>query len=104
MPTTRKPQTTCPLCHGKGRVPDTKALSARLRAMRERAGLSLRDVAGAMKEMSPGYLSDMERGDRQFSAEHEQEFRDVVKKLARDKRREKKPSQTTKPKNEPASD
>ncbi len=43
-------------------VPDPKALGARLRALRERRGLSLRQIA--FPGCSPSYLSRVESGDR----------------------------------------
>ncbi|MGZ4169721.1 MAG: helix-turn-helix domain-containing protein, partial [Solirubrobacteraceae bacterium] len=43
-------------------MPDPKALGARLRALRERRGLSLRQIA--FPGCSPSYLSRVESGDR----------------------------------------
>jgi len=54
----------CNKCGGKGWV---EAASA-LRNKRERTKASLRDVAGLMK-ISAAYLSDLERGKRDWNAD-----------------------------------
>lgn len=53
----------CSRCGGTGREMDWRDLGRRVRAAREKAGLSLRSVA-ARVGCSPAYLSDLEHGRR----------------------------------------
>lgn len=55
----------CSNCGGTGRVFDTKAIGKAMQARREKAGLTLREVAAEMK-ISVGYLSDREHGRKQY--------------------------------------
>lgn len=59
----------CPTCLGEGVVPE--ASDARKR--REAAGLTLRRVADGM-QITPTYLSDLERGNRTWSGDLWQRF------------------------------
>lgn len=52
--------------------------SGRLRVLRQRHGLSLREVARGMG-IAPSYLSDLERGNRPWSKRLEQAFVRAVK-------------------------
>jgi predicted transcriptional regulator len=53
----------CPRCNGTGRLTDDKVTGARMRAMREGKGLTLREVARRMG-FSAAYLCDLELGRR----------------------------------------
>ncbi len=50
-----------------------KKLSAELKRLRKKRGLSLRAMAEKLKITAP-YLSDLERGNRNWSAERAKEF------------------------------
>lgn len=56
----------CPTCGGTGEVPNQKSLGAELRKLREKAGLSGRQVARRMHISAP-YLSDLELGRRHWT-------------------------------------
>lgn len=56
----------CPKCKGKGYLPDQKPLGDRLRKMRIRCRVSLREAARRMN-ISPIYLSHLERGKRNWN-------------------------------------
>jgi len=58
----------CQRCGGTGKEPDHRAIGQRMRTLRERAGMTLRRVAGAM-EITPSYLCDLELGRRQWRKE-----------------------------------
>ncbi len=49
-----------------------------MRLLREKAGLSLREVAVAMGVSAP-YLSDMERGNRAFGADRIRQMERIMK-------------------------
>lgn len=66
----------CKYCGGVGKVPDFDT-GAVLRAEREAAGLSRDAVATAMG-ISEAYLGDMERGNRLWSAERVQQYRQAI--------------------------
>lgn len=59
-------QITCPRCHGKGKVEDMYAIGAELRSKRERVGTPGIKIAAIMG-ITRAYLSDLERGRRQWS-------------------------------------
>lgn len=84
-PALREPMKTepCKYCDGTGRQIDQKQLGKELRKARESAGMSLRDMATALKLSAP-YLSDLERGNRGWSTELIARFKS---KLAPTKRR-----------------
>jgi predicted transcriptional regulator len=57
---------SCPRCGGRGVVDNPKAQGAKMRKVRDEAGVTLREVAAFMK-LSVGYLSDMEHGRKAWS-------------------------------------
>lgn len=56
----------CPRCLGTGRILDAKAIGKAMQARREKAGLTLREVAAEIG-ISIGYLGDREHGRKQYS-------------------------------------
>lgn len=56
----------CRHCAGTGRLLDVKAIGIAMQARREKAGLTLREVAADMG-ISVGYLSDREHGRKQYA-------------------------------------
>ena len=69
----------CERCGGTGRVPSENA-GAVLRTEREKARVSLAMVAAAM-EISPAYLGDLERGNRDWSNRRVEQFRAAIVRL-----------------------
>lgn len=61
-------------------VIDHKATGAFWRRIRERYGLSLRDMAKRL-EFSPAYLSDLEQGKRNWSIEKESQYIKVLESV-----------------------
>lgn len=59
-------QMPCDKCSGTGLVNDPRVTGQLLRKEREQAGVSLRALAGKL-EVSAAYLSDLERGRRNWS-------------------------------------
>ena len=57
---------TCSHCGGTGHVVDNVAAGRVFRSLREARGISLRDVAKALK-FSPQYLTDLEWGRRRWT-------------------------------------
>jgi transcriptional regulator with XRE-family HTH domain len=68
----------CKHCGGTGRALDHVALGAHQRAMREKAGKSLRAIAAKMKVSAP-YLSDLENGRRNWTEEKVEAYRKALK-------------------------
>ena len=60
-------------------MPDYRELGAKLRTLREKAGLSLRKVADRLGVSVP-YLSDLERGRRNWTEERRDAFLKALKK------------------------
>ncbi len=60
-------------------MPDYRELGANLRTLREKAGLSLRKVADRLGVSVP-YLSDLERGRRNWTEERRDAFLKALKK------------------------
>lgn len=58
----------CHCCAGSGTELDHKVVGAEMRAMRESRGRTLRQVGAKMKKCAP-YLSDLERGNRNWNTE-----------------------------------
>jgi len=67
----------CQSCNGTGKQLDQAAIGDELRALRRAAGKSLRDIASAL-DISAPYLSDLERGNRNWSANRIQQFKKAV--------------------------
>lgn len=67
----------CPRCSGTGRVFDVKAIGKAMQARREKAGLTLREVAAELG-ISIGYLSDREHGRRQYADADAFEIRNLL--------------------------
>jgi len=61
-----KEEELCPACWGTGHVIDLQRLGGQLKEIRERAGLSMRDLAERLK-VSAQQVSDLERGLRRPS-------------------------------------
>lgn len=59
----------CQFCNGTGEEIDHKQLGSRLRAERERQGMSQGVMAGKLG-MTQGFLSDLERGRRNWLGRH----------------------------------
>lgn len=62
----------CRQCNGTGKVP-AEGTGGILRAERERAGISSRQLAAALG-ISPTHMLDMEKGRRGISAERAEEY------------------------------
>ena len=56
----------CQRCNGTGDEPDNKAIGKRMAALREAAGLSLREV-GVKAGLSHAYLCQLEVGTRRWT-------------------------------------
>jgi transcriptional regulator with XRE-family HTH domain len=63
----------CPKCDGTGNIPDP----GEMRRVRMSRGFLLREVARRM-HISPAYLSDLERGKRDWNAKRLREFVDAI--------------------------
>lgn len=57
---------SCPRCEGTGRIVDDSSVGRIFRQLRQRKGISLREVARRIK-LSAAYLSDLERGHKHWS-------------------------------------
>lgn len=68
----------CPHCNGTGKVTDHAKLGARLQRQRNRAGLTLREVAKAMG-ISVSYLSDLEHGRKLWTITKVEFYRQAIK-------------------------
>lgn len=58
----------CHCCGGSGQELDHAAMGATMRAIRERKGISIRQLASKLRLSAP-YLSDLERGRRNWRDE-----------------------------------
>lgn len=72
------PTRVCSRCSGTGIELDPRAVGADMRALRERAGKTLRAVADAMNLSAP-YISDLERGNRSFTEEMIGRYKEALK-------------------------
>lgn len=54
---------TCPKCDGTGQVIDPRMLGQKMRQLRERQGVTLREIARRL-DLSAPYVSDLELGRR----------------------------------------
>ena len=72
----------CDRCGGTGKVRDPRADGAEARSLREKAGLSLREVAAHM-ELSSAYLCDLEKGRRTWRAELQDRCRAAILALTK---------------------
>lgn len=70
----------CDKCDGTGLVNDPRVTGQMLRKEREQAGMSLRAMAHNVKR-SAAYLSDLERGRRNWSADKIAEYRRILGQL-----------------------
>lgn len=77
------PNGPCPHCEGTGHTPDLVAIGAQLRALREAAGLSLRDLAKLL-HCSHVYLGDLERGLRPIPARRIAQYEQIERLLKGD--------------------
>lgn len=68
----------CPRCDGTGKLFDDRELGAALRAEREKAGKSLREVAKKM-DLTISYISDLELGRRMWREELIERFRGALR-------------------------
>lgn len=68
----------CQCCGGSGYVMDHVAVGAYQRGLREKRGKSLREVAKAMEKSAP-YVSDLERGRRNWSDELVADYRKALR-------------------------
>lgn len=69
---------TCPLCFGAGIKLDDRKVGGELRAIRQRVGLRLGDIADRVG-CSVTYLSDIETGRRHCPPRVRQAYDDIVK-------------------------
>ena len=74
---TKRDTLPCPRCNGTGRLPDDRVMGAAMRKRRERAGLSLRELARRLKLSAP-YLSDLEVGRRHWNAKNIKRYTDAL--------------------------
>lgn len=65
----------CDTCHGTGEADEN--VGEKLRALRLKAGKSLKEVASDM-DISTPYLSDLERGNRAWSADRIAQFKKAI--------------------------
>lgn len=72
----------CPKCAGTGRIADQKALGRKMRERRDAAGLNAKEVAGRMN-IHPTYLSDLERGTRNWNDDLIQRFEKAIERKGR---------------------
>ena len=79
------PQTNCPHCKGTGKVPDLANAAAAFIARRRKQKLSVREAAVFM-EISPGYLSDLENGRRQWSLDLLDKFAEAIRQKKNQKK------------------
>jgi predicted transcriptional regulator len=70
----------CPKCDGLGSIPDPREYGQAMRARRERAHITLRDMAGRLG-ITPSYLSDMELGRRSWPKKHRDRFTTLLGSL-----------------------
>ena len=68
----------CHCCGGSGEEYNHQAMGAELRGLRLRAGISLTALAGRLK-CSPPYLSDLEKGKRNWRDELVERYRKGLK-------------------------
>lgn len=68
---------TCPQCGGTGKVPDRRFVGEELRELRKKAGLTLQFVANSLG-ISTGYLCDLENGNRGWTMERVEKYRETV--------------------------
>ena len=71
----------CPKCQGAGILISPEFFGGEMRAQREAEGITLREMAKRMK-ISAMFLSDMERGKRNWSGERVALFRQIISKHA----------------------
>lgn len=68
----------CPKCSGTGKIVDQRELGLEMKSLREKSGISLRQLAERLKISAP-YLSDMERGNRNFSQDRVEQVKEICK-------------------------
>lgn len=68
----------CSHCGGCGKEFDPVAVGAHMRKLREKSKKSLREVARKL-DLSPPYISDLERGNRSFTADMVSRYKEALK-------------------------
>ena len=68
----------CSRCGGSGREFDPAAVGQQMRELRMKAGLTLATVAARMVLSAP-YISDLERGNRNFNEELVTRYKEALK-------------------------
>lgn len=68
----------CPHCNGTGLTLDQKAMGSKMRGLREKAGVSGRDIAHRLG-YSASYISDLELGRRNWSSEKIADYKEALK-------------------------
>lgn len=79
----------CSCCKGTGKVLNSDYAATRMSAYRTKREVSLRAVARKMG-LSPGYLSDLENGNRGWTQERVDAFKAAVDSLLKPKKGSKK--------------
>lgn len=64
----RMKKTTCHCCNGSGEEIDQGVTGMEMRTLRKSAGLSLKQIGGKIRLSCP-YLSDLERGKRNWNTD-----------------------------------
>ena len=67
----------CDKCAGTGQVIDPRIIGADMRSQRVKAGISLRRMAAEMG-VTPGFLSDMEHGNRGWTHVRIADFHEIL--------------------------
>jgi len=71
-------KTTCHFCGGSGEEIDQGVTGMEMRTLRKSAGLSLKEMGGKIGLSCP-YLSDLERGNRNWNAELISQYKKACK-------------------------
>lgn len=74
----------CRYCKGTGKELDQFRTGQQLRTLREKAGISLRDMAKLL-DISAPFLSDLELGRRDWSEKRIDQFMEAVRKKSTSK-------------------
>ncbi len=68
----------CEKCGGSGKLIDQRALGSEMRDLREESGVSLREISRRLR-LSAAYISDLERGRRDWADELIAKFKGAIK-------------------------